>query len=174
MKTRHNRILIFFLSGQSRSVCGCEYHLQRFWDSSRRRTKVKISLLDCWTLFFLSSTPWVILNLTPCINDKCQTRGWIWWQRCAKNAKLGAALTFYGQMPSFLFNTVPLHALKQKHKRLNRRNRRLVLVTGWSKELILIKDCRGSVRGVGTSDEAVHIEAYIKQYTRTQNKTSKK
>ena len=37
----------------------------------------------------------------------------------------------------FLFNTVPLHSLKHNSQRLNRRNRGLVLVTGWSKKLIL-------------------------------------
>ena len=46
------------------------------------------------------------------------------------------------RMPSF-YNTVPLHSSKHASQRLNRRNRGLVLVARWSKELILIKVCRG-------------------------------
>ena len=39
----------------------------------------------------------------------------------------------------YLFNTVPLHSLKYNSQRLNRRNRGLVLVTSWSKELFRSK-----------------------------------
>ena len=42
----------------------------------------------------------------------------------------------------FLFNTVPLHSFKNKSQRLYRCNRGLVLVKNWSKELIIIEDCR--------------------------------
>ena len=43
-----------------------------------------------------------------------------------------------------LFNTaVPLHSPEHNSQRLNRRNRGLVLVTSWSKELVLIKVYRG-------------------------------
>ena len=41
-----------------------------------------------------------------------------------------------------LFNTVPLHSLNYNSQRLNLRNRGLELVTNWSKELVLIKECR--------------------------------
>ena len=41
-----------------------------------------------------------------------------------------------------LFNTVPLHSLKYNSQRLNRCNRRLVLVTIWSKQLIMNEGCR--------------------------------
>ena len=41
-----------------------------------------------------------------------------------------------------LFNTVPLQSLKDNSQRLNRRNRGLVLVIGWSKGLIVFKVCQ--------------------------------
>ena len=56
-----------------------------------------------------------------------------------------------------LFNTVPPHSLKHNSQRLNRRNRRSVLVTNWSKELILIKVCRDEVRDVRAIVFLVHI-----------------
>ena len=45
----------------------------------------------------------------------------------------------------YFSNTVPLHSLKHNSQRLNQRNRGLVLVTSWAKELILIKICRATV-----------------------------
>ena len=50
-----------------------------------------------------------------------------------------------------VFNTVPLHSLRYNSQWLNRRNHGLVLVTTWSKEMILIKDCRDEIRGVHRS-----------------------
>ena len=47
-------------------------------------------------------------------------------------------------LSSFFINLILYHftSLKYNTQRLNRRNRGLVLVTNWSKELILIKYCR--------------------------------
>ena len=76
---------------------------------------------------------------------------------------------------SFLsfFNTAPPYSLKYNSQRLNRRNRELVLVTNWSKDLILIKDCRDYARGDRAPEEEMHTEACIKQSNRTRNSTNK-
>ena len=45
-------------------------------------------------------------------------------------------------LPFFIYLLL-LHSVKHTSQRLNRRNRGLVLVTSWSKELILFKVCKG-------------------------------
>ena len=64
---------------------------------------------------------------------------------CTKERMLRTTLYACPSLSCFLslFNTLPLHSLKHDSQWLNRRNRELVLVTGWSKELILFKVCRG-------------------------------
>ena len=76
-----------------------------------------------------------------CVNEVL--RCWYSYSPVWKQNSLAALVVVRGLSFLYLFNTVPRHSLKHNSQRLNRRNRGLVLVTSWSKELILIKVCRG-------------------------------
>ena len=65
---------------------------------------------------------------------------WYWW--CCRLRLVSLMFFFFSFFFFSFFNTVPLHSLKYNSEQLNRRNRGLFLITSWSKESILIKDCR--------------------------------
>ena len=60
---------------------------------------------------------------------------------------------------------MPLYSLKYNNQRLNRCNRGLVLVTNWSKELIMIEDCRVPL------DAGAHGAAHPQQASRSSQRT---